>query len=197
MESDNQSTDKTKVGFPDAKEPQKSGSKKVIFIIVVIIIILAGGAWYLLSRKEETIEFTNDSITPFISESTPTPIEEEVVEKDTLKVNILNGTGTPGDAGKLETALNELGYSEIEAGNADNFDYTSAEVTFSSTFPENYKAEIMEKLAKMYSEVKDGSETLGSYDVVIVTGTSGSSTTTKATATVTPTEADETTTPTP
>jgi len=201
MQNDEQAnTERTKVGFPDASESQKSGNGKVIFLVVIILLILGGASWYLLSRKEETIEFTNDSITPAIVIETPTPeevMEEKSVDKKDLKIQIQNGTGTPGDAGKLEKALNELSYSEISTGNADNYDYVAAEATFGSDFPENYKTEITDKLKSMYSSVEEGDASLGAYDAIIITGKAATSSF-KVSATVTPTPTEKpTATPTP
>lgn len=171
MDETNQGTDKTRVGFPSTPEPKKSGNGRAITLIVIILLILGGATWYLMSNREETIEFTNDSVTPIITEVQPTDVEERNVDKSSLKLQVLNGTGTPGDAGKLETALNNLGYSEVTTGNADNYDYKIAEVTFSADFPENYRDEILEALNKLYSEVKTGSESLGEFDAVLITGT--------------------------
>lgn len=197
--------EKTKVGFPNASEPKKSGNGKIVILVVVILLILGGATWYLMSQKEETIEFTNDMVTPMTAEETPIPMEEKKVDKSTLKLQVMNGTGTPGDAGKLEKALNDLGYSEVATGNADNYDYKIAEVTFASDFPENYRDEVLESLNKIYSEVKIGNESLGDFDAILITGSpKGSKSTvtpkptTKPTSNLTPTlSAKSTLTPTP
>jgi hypothetical protein len=200
---DTQGSERTKVGFPNATEQKKSGNGKIIAIIVIILLILGGATWFLLSRKEETIEFTNEAVTPVVSQETPTPEETVTPEKTTLKIEVQNGTGTSGDAGKLEKALNDLGYTEVSTGNADNYDYSAAEATFTSDFPEAYKQDIMDALSKMYASVKEGSATLGDFDAVIITGNAkGKNTTTsitptkKLTVTVTP-AAKSTVSPTP
>lgn len=191
MQENNNQTgqEKTKVGFPSADETKKNGNGKVLFLVVIILLVLAGAVWYLLNRKEETIEFTNDSAPPVVNRE-PTLLEEKAVNKQTLKLQVLNGTGTPGDAGKLEKTLNELGYSEIATGNADNYDYKIAEVTFSSDFSEEYRDEILEKLNSLYSEVSVGSKSLGEYDAVLITATAKgakATTTPKPTTNATPT----------
>lgn len=192
MDDTNQSpSEKTRVGFPNANETKKSGNGKAIMLVIIILLILGGATWYLMSNKEETIEFTNDSVTPTITEVKPTTIDEKNVDKKTLKLQVLNGTGTPGDAGKLEKALNELGYTEVVTGNADNYDYKSAEITFASDFPDNYRDEILEALDKLYSDVTVGKESLGEYDAILITGTAVGSkavtATPKPTSNLTPT----------
>jgi hypothetical protein len=197
-------SERTKVGFPQANESKKSGNGKVLFLIVIILLILGGTTWYLMSSREETIEFTNDTVTPFATQETPTPIGEEKVDKDALKIQIQNGTGTPGDAGKLEKSLNSLGYTEISTGNASNYNYEAAEVTFGSDFPENYKEELMDALRSMYSSVEEGNASLGDNDAVLITGKAkGSSNatltpTSRPSVTITPTRSSTiTVTPTP
>jgi len=56
----------------------------------------------------------------------PTPTPE--IKKDTIKVKILNGSGTPGKAGDVKTVLKEKGYQDIVTGNADTFDFEITEV---------------------------------------------------------------------
>lgn len=202
MEETNQTgSSRTKVGFPDANETKKSGNGKVVLLVVIILLILGGATWYLFSRREETIEFTNDAITSVPVEQTPTP-GKVMIDKSTLKIQVLNGTGTPGDAGKLEKAVNDLGYSEVVTGNAENYDYKIAEVTFSSDFPENYRDEIIQVLNGLYSEVKVGNESLGEFDAILITaiakGAKTTTTTPKPTSSVTPTvRVTATLTPTP
>jgi len=184
MEEENQKEiEKTKVGFPAASEPQKSGNGKVIVLIVIILLILGGATWYLLSRKEETIEFTNESITPVETRETPTPVATKSESKSGLSIQIQNGTGTPGDAGKLEKALNDLGYSETSTGNAGSYDYDDAVVVFSADFPETYKSEILKSLSQMYASVQEGGVTLGDFDAVVITGKAKSTKATTATPT--------------
>ena len=56
--------------------------------------------------------------------ATPTPI----IKKDTIKVKILNGSGTPGKAGDVKAVMKEKGYQDIVTGNADAFDFELTEI---------------------------------------------------------------------
>ncbi len=56
--------------------------------------------------------------------ATPTP----AIKKDTLKVKILNGSGTPGKAGDVKTVMKDKGYKDIVTGNADTFDFELTEI---------------------------------------------------------------------
>ncbi len=58
--------------------------------------------------------------------STPTPIPPTPTpsfKKETLKIKVLNGTGTEGQATEVKDLLVDKGYQEIVTGNADNYDF--------------------------------------------------------------------------
>jgi hypothetical protein len=59
---------------------------------------------------------------------TPTPLPTPVINKETIKVKILNGSGTPGKAGDVKTVMKDKGYQDIVTGNADTFDFTLTEI---------------------------------------------------------------------
>lgn len=70
------------------------------------------------------VSFTEPTATPTPTpEPTATPTPTPELEREDLRVKVLNGSGTPGLAGDLRDILRELGYSDIVTGNADTFDY--------------------------------------------------------------------------
>jgi hypothetical protein len=62
----------------------------------------------------------------------PSPASEVKINKTKLKVRVLNGSGVPGSAGKMETVLKAAGYKSITAGNADNFDFETTQISVKS-----------------------------------------------------------------
>jgi hypothetical protein len=61
-------------------------------------------------------------------EPTKTPTPTPKIEREKIKVKILNGGGVPGKATVVKNLLKEKGYEEILTGNADNFDYDKTEI---------------------------------------------------------------------
>lgn len=61
-------------------------------------------------------------------EPTRTPTPTPKIEREKIKVKILNGGGVPGKATVVKNLLKEKGYEEILTGNADNFDYDKTEI---------------------------------------------------------------------
>ena len=63
---------------------------------------------------------------------TPTPS----IKKEDIKIKILNGSGTRGQATEIKSLLQKAGYGEILTGNADNFDYKKSELQIKKSKPE-------------------------------------------------------------
>ena len=197
--------DTPSVGFPEPKEPSGGKSKLVKWIVVLvgIIAIIAVGAWFIMQdvSTEDTAPENNSgselSNLP-TQEPTPTPEptpteEAEPVDKSEVRIEVLNGTGTPGDAGYLQGELEDIGFEDIDAGNADDQGETTTTATFSRELSAPIVDEITEKLEELYEDVSTRKSTLGDdYDVRIVTGTRKDATSTTADTTEDTSEEDTT-----
>lgn len=192
--------DEKKQQVVERKEKKGKGKKVlIIFFILLLLAALGVGAWYVLSEPQVEIdEVTSElSVSPTPSPS-PSPTSAPI-QREEIKINVLNGTGISGEAGLLQDELEDLGYSDIEVGNADETDYEATQVTFSDKLSEEAVEEILEKLKEMYSEVEDDvSISIEDYDIQIITGLRKGVTPkpTAAKATATPTSSASNTTPT-
>lgn len=152
-------------------EPKKKRNLIIAIVGIILLILLGVGAWFVLSdptTEEATPEQETIEIQPT---STPVPTETPVpIERSEIRIQVLNGTGVSGEAGLLQEELEELGYEDIEAGNADNTDYEAAEVTFNEDLSPEAVTEITEMLEGMYVEVSTSTDSLDDFDVVIITG---------------------------
>ena len=141
--------------------------------IVLGVLLLSFAVWFFLKRGgggETGLEPTPTARVEMAEEPTETPTPTPGVKKETISIEVLNGTGIAGEAGKVKTLLSGLGYKEIEAGNAEAYDYEATEVSFASDFPEAYKEEIIDKLKTTFKSVKTTTGSTGKFNVVIVTG---------------------------
>jgi len=172
---------RTRVGFPQQQEPKKFPTK--LIVVIIVLILLVGGGWFIFGRSR-------DDATPFeIKESTPTPTPEKI-EREEIKIQVLNGTGITGGAGSLKTKLEKLGYSQIEVGNAPTSNFTATELIFNDDVPKTVRDEIQELLEDTYQDVEVEENSLDKYDIRITTGLPKGQT-------ATPTKAKTTPTPTP
>lgn len=128
--------------YPSMPSNQKKGGKKVWILVVLVAAAIAA---FLLLRPSGTNTKVAD-ITPTTAEVTVEPTISESVETTTTpeptvtekvkvgpSIQVQNGSGTEGVAGKMQTALQDKGYDSVETGNADNFDYTGATIKAKDT----------------------------------------------------------------
>lgn len=105
------------------------------------------------------------SPTPIAS---PTPVP--VFDRKNFKIQVLNGSGVAGLAGKAKTKLEALGYPEIAVGNADSKDYTETEVAIKKS-KADFIADIKKDLTG-YTLAQDSGTVTGDseFDVEIILG---------------------------
>lgn len=183
-------------GPPSADDKSK---KKWIIIAIVIIVVLAIGGFLILRTPDFGGE-GEPSPTPEL-EVVPTPVSTQTpepdIDKGEISILILNGTGIAGEAGLLQTQLEDLGYTVIEVDNADSTDNEVTLVVFASNIPQSLQEEMIEELGDMYQEINSTtSSQLNDNEIEITTGLR-SGQTPKATATPTATPDEDETTPTP
>jgi hypothetical protein len=172
---------------PDTtKEVDKKGKPnlKVIITVGVILLlfgILIGGVFYYRSNVGDEAEeatsspseeiVTNETITESPT-STPTPTPEEELDLSNYSVNILNGSGIAGEAGRASSLLEELGFSELDTGNADSYEYTTTVISLKKEVPDGVYEKIKESLSTDYIVEKsdEALEEDSTYDVVITVG---------------------------
>lgn len=159
--------------------PKQKGKKTIGLVLFLISLVIVGGAvFYFVSlqkgagQKEE-----KKSPEPFVVQKTevlPTPTEEAkteaVVDKKSISISVLNGTGITGEAAYLQDKLENLGYTNVKVGNASKQDYEETVVKFSSTLSKSAIDEITTELNKIYKSVKTQTGSTGSFDVEITTG---------------------------
>lgn len=174
---------------PDFVAEEKSGGKKLLIVFVIALLIGGGavaGFFYFFNPYKQTPESEKQSADAVeeSTDETPTPeLEEEIVATDsaepeevdlsTLSVQILNGSGTAGEAGVVNELLKAEGFELFELGNASSYDYTATDVQIK----EGTALEVFETIkdaltADGYTIAEDDALSEDNeYDVIIVVGT--------------------------
>lgn len=174
LKSGSSSSGDQKVTRREVRLERKRGKKigRGIFIVVIIIIIAIAG-FFVIRGQSPKIELKPQESTS-IEETTPTTSPSptaEPIERGDVSIQLLNGTGIAKEAAYLSGQLEDLGYSQIDAGNADNSDYVDTNVTFDEALPEEVIDDIIAKLEEIYEEVNsDTSPGLGDYQVKVIIG---------------------------
>lgn len=160
-------------------EPQveKKSPWKTIILVVLATIAITGliGVGILLYKKSlskdsTSVEKQAEEISQ-TSTSVPTLTPLSVEEKAELKIQILNGTGISGEAGRAKAYLEGLDYKNIKTGNADAFDYDKTKISLKED-KKGASSLLIEELSQKY-EVEETTEVLedsSQFDIVIVLG---------------------------
>lgn len=193
---ENQTPTQEAVGFPthSPQAPKKGIAKWVVFV-VLLLVILGAGVFFLLRSSNEAIEAPTSTPSiravetvytpePEAETTTPTPA---AVDKSKIKIEVLNGTGTAGDAGTAKTALTGAGFTQVETGNATSQTATTTTVTFDSTVSDATQKEIKQTLEKIFQSVEIRTGTVsGGFNVRVTTGPKKGATSTTVRASSTP-----------
>jgi len=118
-------------GYPDISVHKKSAMPGVLlWALGVIILVVAIGATIIgVSRGSVKMPTFAAKPTPTpTSAPLPTATPTPAVDKKLLKIEVLNGSGTAGMAGKMKTLLEGKGYTVAGTGNAKSYDYAKTEI---------------------------------------------------------------------
>jgi hypothetical protein len=141
----------------------------LIFLGIVLLIGLAGvGIWFGLQPNNRTLPAKALPTPSPVVITSPTPAASPSAQ---LQVQILNGSGVTGVASVTQEFLEEKGYTIVDTGNADNYDYEQTEVLGK----EDYEAEVAQlvgDLAEDYAatasaELVDEDE---EFELVVIVG---------------------------
>lgn len=110
---------------------------KTLFFILLILGLLAFDGYLIwtkvLNSKEPPPEITGTVEVPEELKSTISEEEQLAQLREDLRtsitIQILNGAGIAGAAGSAQSYLGELGYQDMQAGNADSYDYAQTIVS--------------------------------------------------------------------
>lgn len=181
------------VGRRDRKKQPKV-NKKILLTAVIIILIVLGGIFLLREPKLEVEPLSEPEISEVqVQEPTPTPTSTQINKED-IKIQVLNGTGIAKAAAFLQEELNKLGYSNVDVGNVGEAKFSKTEITYSRSVDEQVRDEINEKLEELYQDVIVKESSLEEYDIKIIAGLRKGQVLPTDTPTPTPTK---TTSPTP
>lgn len=162
----------------EVEEEEKPKIGKLLWIIIpttLLVGALAGGIITYFSGlstvKEEPTPSPVVTIEPAEEGDNKESEADSDLKREDLKIQVLNGSGVAGAAGKAKTFLENLGYKDVVAGNADKSDYQETEISILDEKKEYL--ELLEKdLADEYNLASQSATLPGSstYDVVITLG---------------------------
>lgn len=159
--------------FPDITERKRPSAAPVFLwaIIIIAVALLTGGMLLVVVSglpKLPTM-FAKPTPTPTPAPTpTPTPV---VPKRSDINVQVLNGGGTPGSAGKAKTFLEEKGYTVGDTGNTDEYTYKKTEVHVKAgkeAYLEFLKIDLADEYTVSTADAELASDS--SYDAQVIVG---------------------------
>jgi len=125
------------VKYKNADEKVEKGASKIkaegvgpSFIWLIISLVVLGALfWFGYNYWPSNDVITGNDV---VAEDETNQAEEELppIEKSTVNITILNGSGVAGLASKLADKFVEEEYQVVKKANADNFDYDKTVVKY-------------------------------------------------------------------
>ena len=154
--------------------PKKKKNSSMLVVIVTILIIVAVAGFILIRSRKQNKQTQATVAGTATEETTPMPSPTPQIDKQSVKIQVLNGTGMPGQAASVITDLTKAGFNpdNIQANNASDYDHSATTVATKSGFT-GIVDDIKNALNSTFNNVSIDSAPLddtNSYDVIITTG---------------------------
>lgn len=164
---------------PGTEEPSvqaiDNGPNPLVIIIPGILLLgaLLGGIVYF----QKTVPNPEGSTPSPSAESSPSaeasPSAQTAVDLTKYKVNILNGSGIAGEAGRAKTVIEDAGFSVSATGNAADYSFTKTIISAKADVEKEFLDELKAALGEKYQvganeELADSAK----EDVVVTVGSS-------------------------
>ena len=181
---DESANEKPEKKTPVKEKPKPKPDKLPFWILFFAFLLgltlgagLIGGIFYYRSRvdnafKNEVVEEATVSETD-LEASSPAPAEtstEAEIDLSEYTVQILNGSGIAGEAGRVEALLNNAEITDTTKGNAGSYDFTKTEVALKKDVPSAVYDEIADALPSYVVTEADPLGEIADYDIIITVG---------------------------
>ena len=98
-------------------------------------------------------------------------IEDTVFDPSQYTIQVLNGTGTPGQAGQAQDLLEQAGFASIETTNANTFDYQQTQISLRPDVSNQLYNALSDALSESFSASLSGQLSPDfNYEALITTG---------------------------
>jgi len=187
IEISEKKVEETTAAYSENNQPQdqKNNLKQKIlavlgiglFILAAVLILVAFGIiknpFTNISEQiptQQTEQLSQEASNPS-HEATQTSGLKSKLNKSEIKIQVLNGTGSQGQAGKVQTILENLGYDNIETTNAQSSNNQVALLNYTDSVSDEMLSEIKSALSEIFeviNSIEDNEQFV--YNIVITTG---------------------------
>lgn len=160
-----QDTSRLEVKPPIVLTNQSSLAKKIVIVLAVCIFVILG----LIVNSR----FNTSKLDPTASDiSTVIPTAIPTINFDTLKIQVLNGSGIARQAAEASDLLFQNKFKVTNTGNALNYDFVTTEIQVKNSIPTSVTDLIIKSFERDYNSTISATKLSDSdeYDIKIITG---------------------------
>ncbi len=143
--------------------------KKIIFIgltFIVLVILIGVGAYRYRNNNH-----AKEEIKKLSEEASPSAAIVATIDKSKLSLQVLNGSGIVGQAGRIKDILSKAGFENIETGNLNLNKKSDTIASFSAVVAKSNREEIVKMLEDFFMKIDiQESSASAKFDVQIITG---------------------------
>jgi hypothetical protein len=145
-----------------------SNFPKILLIIPVLLFLTI---LFVIFSDQILPSKKNTTISPAISVTPTLAPTIAIVDPKSFKIEVLNGSGTSGEAAKITDLLAKNNLIVVKSGNAANFDFTQTQVEVKSTVPSQIIDLLIKSLDGQYSPKISAVklDSTNSFDIIITT----------------------------
>lgn len=160
----------TSEGRGEELEPKQSNANPLVIIIPGILLLgaLLGGIIFYQNSLKGKPTPTPTPTAAALTTPEPTSSPSAQVNLEKYQIKVLNGSGTSGEAGKVQDLLTKAGFVVSSTGNATSYDYTDTVIQVKSDVDTAFVDKLSTTLSKTYSVGKNQTLSSSSKDEVIV-----------------------------
>lgn len=185
-EADNTEQDASDNSVSEVKTEDTEKKKKTSFVGIFIAFLISlllgaaliGGILYFKSSVDSEPTVTEEPTATIAPEATDEPAATEAPEALDLSlytVQVLNGSGTAGEAGNVSALLEEAGFEDVDTGNADRYDYTDTMIQMTEDVEEGVYEAVVGALSDYSVEEGETLEEGSDYEIIVTVGSTKTS----------------------
>ncbi len=160
-------------------EEKKSMQKQLILLCLSLLLLIGAIGYFLLwsetianpwFKKPKSLYHKPTAVTVPSITSQPSPTIKPFTDKSAIKIQILNGSGIEGQAGKLSNLLKGAGYNNVTIGNVNNLEQRTT-IIYNKLLPKDVLVGITDAMKNDFPDpTSQETSQSAEYDILITTG---------------------------
>lgn len=100
----------------------------------------------------------------------PASTTSSQLQRSQVKLHVLNGSGTAGQAAKLKQILVDQGFTQVVTGNIEGDEASESAITYSQKVDKVVKQDVAKLIIDNIGQVEESTDNLTEFDIVVTIG---------------------------